>query len=116
MTYSAKIEDLIQHRDSLIAKLAARDAAIEKLQRAADYACRELDIQKAMLDSRDAEIAELRKDSVRIDHMETQCTAYGFQDIHEGNRWSIEGPFATLRMAIDADIAIARQGEKHDNE
>lgn len=68
------------------------------------------------LAARDAEIAELRKDSVRIDHMETQCTAYGFQDIHEGNRWSIEGPFATLRMAIDADIAIARQGEKHDNE
>jgi len=64
------------------------------------------------LAARDAEIAELRKDAERLNYMETLCMAYGFQDIHEGNSWKIKGPFATLRMAIDADIAIALQGEK----
>lgn len=37
----------------------------------------------------------------RLDWLEQQRKAYGFQDIHEGNRWCVEGPFATLRQLID---------------
>jgi hypothetical protein len=57
------------------------------------------------LSARDAEIAELRKDAELLDYMETQCMFSGIQDIYEINSWEIKGPFATIRMAIDADIA-----------
>lgn len=58
--------------------------------------------------SRDAEVEALRKDAERLTWFETQREAYGFEDVHEGNRWTIEGPFNTLRKAIDAAM---REGE-----
>ena len=54
---------------------------------------------------RDAALAELeacRRDADRLDRLDALCEAYGFQDIHEGNRWMIDGPFRTVRDAIDA--------------
>lgn len=57
---------------------------------------------------RDAALAELeacRKDADRLDRLDALCEAYGFQDIHEGNRWMIDGPFRTVRDAIDVAIA-----------
>jgi hypothetical protein len=89
MTYLAKIEDLIQHRDSLIAQLSARDA----------------------------EIAELRKDAERYrwlvlnsdsDHetlSPTPPTLYA-----PSWNFSEMGWDSGIDKAIDA--AIARQGEK----
>ena len=51
-------------------------------------------------------------DSVRLDWLDKQVESYGFQDMHEGNRWLIEGPFATIRKAIDAAIESNRaQGQ-----
>lgn len=46
----------------------------------------------------------LRKDAERLDWLDQQGYAYGFQDMHEGNRWLIEGPFSSLRVAIDAEL------------
>jgi hypothetical protein len=51
----------------------------------------------------------LRKDAERLDLLDQQGYAYGFQDMHEGNRWLIEGPFKSLRVAIDEAIAQAVQ-------
>lgn len=45
-----------------------------------------------------------------LDWLDKQGCAYGFEDMHEGNRWMIEGPFNSLRDAIDA--AMQAQGEK----
>lgn len=42
------------------------------------------------------------EDSARLDWLDQQGYAYGFEDMHEGNRWMIDGPFANLRKAIDA--------------
>lgn len=50
-----------------------------------------------------AEVEALRKDAARLDRLEMECEAYG-TDVHEGNRWVIDGPFATLRDAIDAGM------------
>lgn len=49
-----------------------------------------------------AEVEALRADAERLDWLDGQREAYGFQDIHEGNRWLIEGPFSSLRKAVDA--------------
>jgi len=45
------------------------------------------------------------RDSARLDWLEAQRVAYGFEDCHEGNEWQIAGPFATLRKAIDAAMS-----------
>lgn len=66
-----------------------------------DYEC------KAALDpavSKEAQelIEPYRKDAERVDWLEQQGHAYGFHGMHEGNRWVVEGPFATLRQLADA--------------
>lgn len=49
-----------------------------------------------------AEQADDKADAERLDALDRLCESYGFQDIHEGNRWTIEGPFRNVREAIDA--------------
>lgn len=44
------------------------------------------------------------RDAARLDWFDKQCCGYGCEDIHEGNRWEIDGPFNSLRHAIDAGI------------
>lgn len=51
-----------------------------------------------------AENEALRKDAARLDRLDLECEAYGV-DYHEGNRWEVDGPFVTVRDAIDAAIA-----------
>ena len=53
------------------------------------------------------EIEALRKDVERLDLLDRQGEAYGTHE-HEGNRWLIEGPFKSLRAAIDGAIANSR--------
>ena len=47
-------------------------------------------------------IEGLAKDSGRLDLLDSLCEAYGFQDVHEGNRWVIDGPFRDIRTAADS--------------
>jgi hypothetical protein len=54
------------------------------------------------------------EDAARLDWLDQQCEAYGFQDIHEGNRWEISGAYANVRDAIDAERAARKQGANHD--
>lgn len=54
------------------------------------------------------QIEALRKDADRLDRLEIECEAYG-TDIHEGNRWVVDGPFATVRDAIDAALGRGEQ-------
>ena len=49
-------------------------------------------------------IAALEADAARMDFLDSIGAAYGFEDTHEGNRWMIDGPFNSLRAAIDAAI------------
>jgi hypothetical protein len=49
-----------------------------------------------------ASAADEVTDAQRLAWLETQKTPYGFQDLHEGNRWVVEGAYGTLRQAIDA--------------
>ena len=44
-------------------------------------------------------------DAERLDWLQSQGEAYGFENYHEGNRWTIDGPFMFVRDAIDAAIA-----------
>ena len=61
-----------------------------------------------------AERKELVRDRERLDSLDKLCEAYGFE-VHEGNRWVIDGPFISVRDAIDSlpdDAAIdAARGE-----
>ncbi len=60
-----------------------------------------------------AALDEARQDARRLDWLETQRMAYGFQGIHEGNEWKVDGPFATARAAIDAAIAAQEGGREN---
>lgn len=51
------------------------------------------------------------EDAARLDWLDQQCGgAYGFEDMHEGNRWEIMGAYANVRQAIDAERAACKQG------
>lgn len=43
-----------------------------------------------------------KRDAERLDKLDGIGYAYGFEDMHEGNRWMIDGPFRDIRSAIDA--------------
>ena len=58
------------------------------------------DAYVAMRDQRDAALA----DAKRLEWLSQQGVSFGFQDIYEGNKWEIGGPYATLRIAIDAEM------------
>ena len=47
-------------------------------------------------------IEGLAKDAGRLDLLDSLCESYGFQDVHEGNRWVIDGPFRDIRTAADS--------------
>lgn len=51
-------------------------------------------------------------DAQRLDWLEQQGYSYGFEDMHEGNRWLIEGPYRTAREAIDAAISTPAAGKE----
>ena len=55
-----------------------------------------------------AEVERVSKDAERLNWLDKQGYAYGFEDMHEGNKWEIEGPFMSIRGVIDT----AMQGEK----
>jgi len=85
----------------LSAVTAERDAANSRLHEVA-VACAEAEAERDQLR---AEVEALRKDSERLDRLDMECEAYGFEGIHEGNRWMIDGPFRAVRDAIDAAMA-----------
>jgi hypothetical protein len=70
-------------------------------------ACSPLAI-RTLLDAHASALA----DSKRLDWLETQGYAYGFQDMHEGNRWTVEGPYSTVRKAIDDALAALDDNTK----
>lgn len=47
-------------------------------------------------------IEGLAKDAGRLDLLDSLCESYGFQDVHEGNRWVIDGPYRDIRAAADS--------------
>ena len=55
----------------------------------------------AALESR---LREVEKDAARLDYLDALGFAYGFEDMHEGNKWEIHGAYPNLRAAIDATL------------
>ena len=53
-------------------------------------------------------LEKAEKDAARLDWLNSQGYAYGFQDMHEGNRWTIDGPFANVRIAIDSAMEASK--------
>ncbi len=51
-------------------------------------------------------------DCERLDALDKLCESYGFEDLHEGNRWCIEGPFCDIRHALDAEITTRTPKEQ----
>ena len=51
-----------------------------------------------------AERDAAQADAKRLEWLSQQGVSFGFEDIHEGNKWEIGGPYATLRIAIDAEM------------
>ena len=70
-----------------------------------------IDALTARIAELEREAVELRKDAGRLDYLNSTGEAYGFQDLHEGNRWLVylDGPFSNIRQSIDAAIAAKEQ-------
>ena len=49
-----------------------------------------------------AKIAALEADAARMDLLDSFQEAYGYEDTLEGYRWMVDGPFNSVREAIDA--------------
>lgn len=52
-----------------------------------------------------------RRDAERLDWLDRQVESYGFEGIHEGNRWVIDGPYRDIRQAIDEAMATREVAE-----
>ena len=65
---------------------------------------------------RRATVLDAEQDAARLDFLDSIGAAYGFEDTHEGNRWMIDGPFNSLRAAIDAAIDNAQNCHEHHTE
>ena len=111
----------LAHRDAEIAQLRDRlDLSASRLEAAMSEDYVEIAALKACLKTANAnaekferewylrgdEIEALRQDAERLDALDRLGEAYGVHE-HEGNRWLIEGPFKSLRVAIDESLAQA---------
>ena len=108
-------KDLLGHNDHLVELLEARGrlmlgVEIERDQLRAEVAGLRTGYEayERVNAELKAEVEALRKDADRLDRLEIECEAYG-TDIHEGNRWVVDGPFATVRDAIDAALGHGEQ-------
>jgi ABC-type phosphate transport system auxiliary subunit len=122
MTLIERLKQTNQFHDNADVSTQEVVAAIQTLQaenerlkatieRNTEHYCAVVANKSALQAERDAlaaKLATLEADAERLDWLDSQCEAYGFQDLHEGNRWTIDGPFANLRIAIDA----AKGGQK----
>ncbi len=59
-----------------------------------------------------AELVELRKDAERLDRLDKEGAGYGTHEL-EGYAWTVDGPFSSVRDAIDClfdyDEAVAKE-------
>jgi hypothetical protein len=113
----AAIVEAVEPYRKQLAEAQALLKRLSPLMINAGYVGANAEIQRSLRDVRidlvrldtpalDAAIADAiepyRKDAERLDWLEQQGHAYGFHGMHEGNRWVVEGPFATLRQLADA--------------
>lgn len=106
--YDVPLMTVAQHLAALSAVTAERDRLREeneRLKRAAQTNWNEFADSVGDRDRLSAEVEALRKDASRLDRLDVECEAYGCEGIHEGNRWMIDGPFRTVRDAIDDAMA-----------
>lgn len=108
-THDAReIADLRAELDAL---LAERDRLAAENERLARDAKNDSIAYRAVIERQEelrAEVEALNKDAERLDRLDIECEAYGCEGIHEGNRWMIDGPFRTVRDAIDAVLQGAQ--------
>lgn len=105
---SGRMQALRDERDALLAERDRLAAENERLARDAkndSIAYRAVIERQAELR---AEVEALKKDAERLDRLDIECEAYGCEGTHEGNRWMIDGPFRTVRDAIDAALQGAQ--------
>lgn len=87
--------------EALRASIRTQRAVIDDQQTELDRKSDAIQRLWAERDQLRKEVERLREDAARLDWLESQRMAYGFQGIHEGNEWKIDGPYATVREAID---------------
>ena len=111
--WQTALSDALTDHTTATARIAELRAECDKANAARRQAQQEAADLKARIATGDIkheltrlgnEVEALRKDAERLDWLETQRMAYGFQEINEGNEWKVDGPFATARAAIDAAI------------
>lgn len=81
------------------------------IHRRLNEAAEQLSAKTAELEALRAELEACRRDAERLDVFNNLGEAYGFEDMHEGTRWVIDGPFINVRDAIDATVAAIKGGE-----
>lgn len=105
LEWAKEAQALRSQNAGLIAQHGRDSVELSKQCHARDVARKERDKAEAERDAALAELKACRKDAERLDRLDKECEAYGFEGIHEGNRWMIDGPFRTVRDAIDAAMS-----------
>lgn len=99
-----KTEPLVLQSNHLAA-LSAVTAERDRLREDRDSQQRVCIAEMEKVSQLRAEVEGLRSDAERLDRLDLECEGYGCEGVHEGNRWMIDGPFRTVRDAIDAAMA-----------
>lgn len=56
-----------------------------------------------------SQVESLEADAERMSFLDSMGISYGFEDLHEGVRWEVGGPFLSVRDAIDAEMEARKQ-------
>lgn len=106
---AADLPKALRLADAISDLLCSSEVAARTIAAAADELVR---LHALAAGQATAQADSVQEDAARLDWLDQQCEGYGFQDIHEGNRWEISGPYANVRQAIDYERAASKQGEK----
>ncbi|HHZ8796676.1 TPA: hypothetical protein ACWMC5_005915 [Pseudomonas aeruginosa] len=88
-------DEQLAELDELTAKLAGEDWWVDW---GGSYA---VTVSPSNIQSLIARLRAAEADVERLNKLDALCEAYGFEGIHEGNRWMIDGPYRDIRAAID---------------
>lgn len=100
----AAVLALIRQNERLRAGVDDDLAEVERIEGEYTKQWRKARALRIERDQLKTEVEALRKDAARLDRLDEEREAYG-TSFHEGNRWMLDGQFATVRDAIDAAMS-----------
>lgn len=92
--------------------MSITDEQIAEIERFIGFGGSFIKVKSSALTDIISRLRAAEMDAARLDKLDAIGYAYGFEDMHEGNRWMVYGPYRDIRAAIDDIHDTAMKGEQ----